>query len=114
MKTPRWLVFLFGLFVGLAIWWILAPVVCHAKQTQPDTKRVKEIQIALEEHGYVPGKTWHETQEMLRSVAKGHGWQTKYAPDARVLILLGLGNKYSNPWATELGHSHLDGGPDGE
>lgn len=81
----------------------------YADQTQPDPKRVKQIQAALVEHGYEPGKNWHETQEILRTIARNHQWQTHRAPDARVLILLGLGNPHSNPDVTLEGHNHLDG-----
>ena len=114
VRMPRWLIFLLGLVTGLLIWLILAPYSCHAKQTQPDAKRVREIQAALIDHGYVPGKTWLETQEILRTIALDHHWQARRAPDARVLILLGLGNKYSDPEVTTEGHNHLDGGSDEE
>lgn len=86
--------------------------VLYARQTQPDIKRVREIQAALVDHGYAPGKTWHETQEILRGIALDHHWQIHRAPDARVLILLGLGNKYSDPEVATEGHNHLDGGED--
>lgn len=47
---------------------------------------------------------------MLRSIADEHGWQTKFAPDARVLIILGLGNKNSDvEYVENNGHDHLDG-----
>jgi hypothetical protein len=72
-----------------------------ATQTQPDAKRVKQIQLALVKHGYPAGKSWPETQEILRSIAKQHHWQTQHAPDARVLIVLDLGNKYSDPDVTK-------------
>ncbi len=77
-------------------------------QTQPDGKRVTEIQAALLAHGFESGKTWHETQEILRGIAREHGWQTHRAPDARVLILLGLGNRYSNPGVATEGTNRLD------
>lgn len=67
-----------------------------AKQMVPDKKRQAEIRKALIEHGYKAGKTWSETQEILRGIAKEHHWQHIRAPDARVLILLGLGNQYSD------------------
>jgi len=80
------------------------------KQMQPDPKRQAEIRHALVEHGYQAGKTWLETQEILRQIARDHHWQHTHAPDARVLILLGLGNRYSNSAVTEEGRNHLDGG----
>jgi hypothetical protein len=91
---------------------ILLTAYCtNAKQIQPDIKRVKQIQTALEEHGYVVPEcaSWKQTQEILRSIARDHEWQTRRAPDARVLILIGLGNQYSDPWVTELGKGELDG-----
>jgi hypothetical protein len=59
-------------------------------QTQPDPKRVAEIQKALSDHGYSPGNNWKETREICRRIADDHGWQNMWAPDARVLIVLGL------------------------
>lgn len=66
-------------------------------QLVPDPKRQAAIRAALVEHGYESGKTWVQTQDILREIARVHHWQHVHAPDARVLILLGIGNKYSNP-----------------
>lgn len=96
----------------LAILAMLIATSLSAKQTQPDPKRVKQIQIALVEHGYEPGKTWSQTQEVLRGIAQTHGRQTHHAPDARVLIYLNLGNEHSDPTVALEGHNHLDGGKD--
>jgi hypothetical protein len=82
----------------------------YGKQTQPDAKRVREIQAALVSHGFEPGRSWSETQELLRDIARSHHWQTHRAPDARVLIILGLGNKYSDPDVLLEEHNRLDGG----
>jgi hypothetical protein len=79
-----------------------------APQKQPDAKRVLEIRAALITHGYEPGKSWTEVQELLRGIAREHGWQTHHAPDARVLILLGLGNEHSDPYVATHGTNHLD------
>jgi hypothetical protein len=81
----------------------------HANQLQPDGKRVKQIQSALTSHGYQSGKTWTETQDILRQIARDHHWQVLHAPDARVLILLGLGNKDSDPDVLTAPPNHLDG-----
>lgn len=63
----------------------------HLKgQTQPDPARIAQIQEALTAHGYAPGKTWAETKEVCRKIADEHEWQNMYAPDTRVLILIGL------------------------
>jgi hypothetical protein len=82
----------------------------NGQQMQPEAKRVKQIQTALVQHGYQPGKTWAETQTVLRGIAEEKGWQTHFAPDARVLVILGLGNKDSDvEYITNNGHDHLDG-----
>ena len=108
IRMPRWLVFFLGFAIGFLIWWILAPVVCHGKQMQPDSKRIREIQAALIDHNYAPGKTWKETQDILRGIARMHHWQTHWAPDARVLILLGLSN--NDPQIIDGERNRLDGG----
>jgi hypothetical protein len=59
-------------------------------QMQPDPQRIAEIQAALTVHGFAPGTTWAETKEVCRKIADDHGWQNMYAPDTRVLILIGL------------------------
>jgi hypothetical protein len=69
----------------------------RTRQTLPDLKRQKQIREALVLHGYAPGRNWTETVQVLKQIAREHHWQFKHAPDARVLILLGLGNKYSDP-----------------
>jgi hypothetical protein len=75
---------------------------------QPDLKRQAQIRAALVEHGYPPGKDWRETQNVLREIAREHHWQHQHAPDARVLILLGLGNKHSNPAVLDMPPSILE------
>ena len=95
----------------LIIIWGLFSVIASGGQTHPDAKRVKQIQAALVEHGYEAGKTWPQTQEILRGIARAHGWQTHRAPDARVLILLDLGNKYSDPEIILEERNHLDPAP---
>jgi len=67
------------------------------KQMVPDPKRQRQIQLALVAHGYTPGKTWSDTVKVLKQIARDHHWQSTHAPDARVLILLGLGSRYSDP-----------------
>src|SRR5258706_2223550 len=102
-------------FIIFLFWLIFATAyVTQARQMQPDVKRIREIQAALIVHGYEPGKSWRETQELLRKIARLHHWQTHRAPDARVLILLGLGNKYSNSNVVLEEHNRLDGGTDEE
>jgi hypothetical protein len=77
-------------------------------QSQPAPERIAEIQAALKAHGYEPGGTWEETQEVCRKIADEHMWQTDHAPDARVLILLGLGGPHSDPAVTQMQGDRLD------
>jgi len=78
-----------------------------AKQAAPDAKRQREIRAALIVHGYEPGKTWPEVVTVLKQIARQHHWQSKHAPDARVLILLNLGNRYSDSNVLD-GYTRLD------
>ena len=77
-------------------------------QMQPAPQRIAEIQAALKAHGYDPGTTWEETQGVCRRIADEHRWQTDHAPDARVLILLGLGGPHSDPAVTQMQGGRLD------
>ncbi len=77
-------------------------------QAQPAPERIAEIQAALKAHGYEPGDTWEETREVCRKIADEHMWQTDHAPDARVLILLGLGGPHSDPAVTQMQGDRLD------
>lgn len=85
------------LFAALAlIFALLAVVVAFGAppktklQKQPSPERITEIQKALVAHGYQSGRDWFETKEVCRKVADEHGWQNMWAPDTRVLILLGV------------------------
>jgi hypothetical protein len=82
------------LLLTLALILLTSPIMAAPKpkkgQTQPDAKRVAEIQQALTDHGYSAGKNWKETRAACRKIADEHGWQNMFAPDARVLALLGL------------------------
>jgi len=89
------------------------PSTSHSKssesvQAQPAPERIAEIQAALKAHGYEPGDTWEETREVCRKIADEHMWQTDHAPDARVLILLGLGGPHSDPAVTQMQGDRLD------
>lgn len=77
-------------------------------QDQPTPQRIAEIQEALRAHGYDPGITWVETKEVCRQIADKMEWQTDHAPDIRVLILIGLGNKYSDPQVAQIKGGRLD------
>jgi hypothetical protein len=76
-------------------------------QKEPDVKRKAEIVVALNSHGF-PAANWSEARLTMRQIAADHGWQTSHVPDARVLILLDLGNAHSNPWVATQRGSHLD------
>jgi hypothetical protein len=102
------------LLVAMLFLYILFSTPADARQTQPDAKRVRQIQAALIEHGYAPGKTWKETQEICRHIADIRRWQINHTPDARVLILLGLGNEHSDPYPAEQMGNHLDRAVRGE
>lgn len=80
----------------------------ESTQAQPAPERIAEIQAALKAHGYEPGDTWEETREVCRKIADEHMWQTDHAPDARVLILLGLGGPHSDPAVTQMQGDRLD------
>jgi hypothetical protein len=60
-----------------------------------DTDRTTQIQTALISKGYLAGAptgTWSpETQEALKKLQSDNGWQTKFVPDSRAIIKLGLG-----------------------
>ncbi len=108
--SSKWLILIFLLVLGILIGASVLLSSCYAKQMQPDAKRIKQIQTALIDHNYPAGRTWFETQEILRGVARDHRWQVRYAPDARVLIILGLGNDHSDPEILDGPKNKLDGG----
>ena len=107
------LLFRIAAFLAVVLWLVLmVSYVTSAgpRQMMPDAKRQKQIRIALDEHGYPTGKIWPETIVILKQIARDHCWQHSHAPDARVLILLGLGNKYSDPDVLEEPPSILEPG----
>jgi hypothetical protein len=91
-----------------------APAKHHKKhpvekaQMQPTPQRIAAIQAALKAHGYEPGTTWEETQEVCRTIADEHMWQTDHAPDVRVLTLIGLGGPHSDPAVAQMQGARLD------
>lgn len=90
------------------------PGCMQSKQLEPTAKRKQEIRIALTTHGYDPGRTWKDTVSVLKQIAKQHYWQSNHAPDARVLILLGLGNPNSDPDILSWPPSKLEPGVQAE
>ena len=85
-----------ALFLLLAVAASATPSHRHkSKQTQPDPARTTQIQEALVREGKLPavtGKWDRPTQDALAAMAREHGWSTCHVPDARVLVLLGLGS----------------------
>lgn len=79
-------------------------------QSQPDAKRLAVIRQALVASGHEAGHTWAQTQDIMREIARQHGWQTHYSPDARVLgCELHLGNQHFDMDVCAAPHDHLDG-----
>lgn len=88
---------------------LLFATLAYGGQSQPDAKRVKEIQVSLVQHGYSAGQNWAQTQEILRGIAKDKGWQTHRSPDARVLgCVLELGNQHFDKEICTEHDNHLD------
>ena len=79
----------FGIVLLVVLWLLLISNLHGQDHIEP--ARQAQIRAALKAHGY-PG----DMDTALRQVARDHNWQTKVAPDSRVLIFLGLGPKYSH------------------
>ena len=66
-----------------------------ASQRTIDAGRATQIQTALIQHGYLTGEPtgkWDtNTESALRKMQGDNGWQTKFTPDSRAIIKLGLG-----------------------
>lgn len=63
-------------------------------------KRTRQIQAALVKAGYLKHVTGHwnwATHEALVRFQRDHHWQTRWVPDSRALIALGLGPKRDEP-----------------
>jgi hypothetical protein len=96
--------------LGILTCTLQSPVNAGPGQSQPDAKRQAAIRQALVAHGFEAGKTWDQTQDIMREIARKHGWQTHYSPDARVLgCELHLGNVHFDPDVCAAPHDHLDG-----
>ena len=79
--------FVLAMLIALGI--IVATSWAHGQEITP--ARQAQIRAALKAHGYTG-----DMMTALRQAAKDHNWQSKVAPDSRVLIFLGLGPKYSH------------------
>jgi peptidoglycan hydrolase-like protein with peptidoglycan-binding domain len=66
-----------------------------AGQRAIDSERATQIQTALIKNGYMtgtPSGTWDATSEAaMQKFQADNSWQTKFVPDARAIIKLGLG-----------------------
>jgi hypothetical protein len=73
----------------------------HRSATGISPERSAQIQMALISHGYLSGAptgNWDTASvAAMRRLQSEHGWQTKFMPDARALIFLGLGPGTSGP-----------------
>ena len=87
---------------------LLIATCARSTQKQPDANRVSQIHDALIAHGYNTGASWPEVQAACRKIADDKGWQVNRAPDARVLILLGLGGPHSDDYVATQPGNHLD------
>ena len=60
-----------------------------------DDQRATQIQAALVTAGYLPSETsghWDSaTEAAMQKFQADNGWQTKFTPDSRAIIKLGLG-----------------------
>ena len=69
-----------------------------------DSERATQIQAALIKNGYLTGTPsghWDaESEGAMQRLQGAQGWQTKLTPDARALIMLGLGPNSATPSAT--------------
>lgn len=67
----------------------------HASFSGISSERATEIQSALIQRGYLTGEptgTWDSASvAAMQKVQSDNGWQTKFVPDSRALIKLGLG-----------------------
>ena len=67
----------------------------HPAGTGISSDRATAIQTALIQKGYLSGEptgTWDTaSSEAMQKLQGDNGWQTKFVPDARALIKLGLG-----------------------
>ena len=64
-----------------------------------DSSRATEIQTALIHAGYLSGEAsgrWDSgTESAMQKFQADNGWQTKFMPDSRAIIKLGLGGPSS-------------------
>ncbi|MGH9525779.1 MAG: peptidoglycan-binding domain-containing protein [Terriglobales bacterium] len=81
------------------------PRCCHhvrsrRRATSITDARARQIQIALVKAGYlhhVSGYWNRATRQAMMRYQRDHHWQTRWVPDSRALIALGLGPKRDEP-----------------
>jgi|SRR5579864_1980968 len=86
---------------------VASSILCANGQKEPDAKRKQQIVEALCSHGH-DVRNWTDAKAAMKQIAADNGWQTNRVPDARVLILLDLGNAHSNPWVATQRGGRLD------
>lgn len=62
--------------------------------------RARQIQAALVKAGYLRHVSGHwnwATHEAMVRYQRAHGWQTRWVPDSRALIALGVGPRRDEP-----------------
>lgn len=99
-----------ALALGLALGAAGASTHHHARRTRRRSvavtsishARARQIQLALEHAGYLrhaSGRWDATTRAAMKRYQQDHHWQTRFVPDSRALIALGLGPKYDQPGA---------------
>ena len=73
----------------------------HASYSGISSERATEIQSALIQRGYLSGEpsgSWDSSSvSAMQKMQSDNGWQTKFVPDSRALIKLGLGAGSQTP-----------------
>lgn len=68
----------------------------HSSYAGISSERASEIQSALIQRGYLTGEptgSWDSSSvAAMQKMQSDNGWQTKFVPDSRALIKLGLGS----------------------
>lgn len=76
-------------------------IVEHASYSGISSERATEIQNALIQRGYLTGEptgSWDSSSvAAMQKMQSENGWQTKFVPDSRALIKLGLGAGHVAP-----------------
>lgn len=92
-----------------------AVAVRHEPAPSMDSVRAAEIQAALIRAGYLSGEptgVWDaDSVSAMQKLQDENGWQTKYTPDSRALVKLGLGATPFHPGQPTLSADTSQGTP---